>query len=225
MKNRKLFIIGFLVVATLVTGVGFAALTGSLDVSGTARFIGSGTADFEIRNAINFTKVQAGPANVVATLTNVSNNVSKTADMTVEFHDLDASVTGEDAKYSAYADFTIQYGDENVKDVLPVMNLCALEGDGSHVATVSLTNSGNVSGTFAIQAYWVDKEGNPMNDTIENSKGMQQMRAGETRIMRVVITYVEDTIDHPSDSFSANIVVTLPFHTTDNTSNSGSNPS
>ena len=38
MKNRRLIIVAFLVVAMLVTGVGYAALTGHLTVKGTATF-------------------------------------------------------------------------------------------------------------------------------------------------------------------------------------------
>lgn len=215
MKNRKLLIMSFLVAATLVVGVGFAALTGSLDVTGTAKFIGSGMADVEVRNALNFTKAQAGQ-NAVASLTSADpvTGFSKYADLTVEFHDLDGSTLGQ--SYEAYADYTITYGED--EELLPDMTLCSLDTKSSaeHKATVTITETGTAKGTFTIDAYWVTAEG------VNLGKDSQVLKAGQSVIMRVVVTYKEDTeADHPQDSFSANITVSLPFHTVDNTSGAG----
>lgn len=215
MKNRKLFIMSFLVAATLVVGVGFAALTGSLDVTGTAKFVGSGVADVEVRNALNFTKAQAGQ-NAVASLTRTDplTGFSKYADLTVEFHDLDGSTLGQ--RYDAYADYTITYGEEG--ELLPEMTLCSLDTESSaeHKATVTITETGTIQGTFTIDAYWVTADG------VNLGKESQVLTAGQSVIMRVYVTYVEDDeADHPQDSFSASITVSLPFHTVDNTSGAG----
>ena len=211
MKNRKLWIISFLVVATVVTGVGFAALTGSLDVTGSAKFIGSGMADTEVRNAINFTAVKAGDYAVAVLTDTDSNGYSKTADMTVEFHDLDGSTLG--SEYTAYADFTITYGVQG--ELLPEMTLCSLDRDSleEHKATVTMTDNGTISGDFDVEAYWVDEEGTNLG------KEKKTLTAGQSVIMRVVVTYVEDDEgDHPQDSFTSAITVFVPFHTVDNTS-------
>ncbi len=64
MKNRKLVIVAFMLVAAMVIGVGYAAATGSLTIKGTATYYNPDQTTVE--NMVKFTQATPGDADVVA---------------------------------------------------------------------------------------------------------------------------------------------------------------
>ena len=100
MKKRNLIITAFLLCATLIMGVGFAALSGTLNITGTAYFNGTAATSSDILSALKFTNAVAGD-NCTATVAN-----DHSATMDVVFNDTNGT-PGE--VFTATATYTIEY--------------------------------------------------------------------------------------------------------------------
>lgn len=139
MKNRKLWIISFLVVATVVTGVGYAAVNGYLAITGNATFVGESLVKNDIYESLKFTAARSTSGdNCIASITNP--DVGHAADMTVNFKDGNG-VSG--AKFVATAVYTITYQTNDT--TLPNISLSLPE--------VSISNDDK---GFDIDVDWVD---------------------------------------------------------------------
>lgn len=110
MKKRRLAIVAFLLSAILVIGIGYAAVTGTLNITGTAYFHGTGTSGTAINAAVKFTEdIEIDPNNdgvVTASITDQTSFLA--ADMNVTFNDA-VGAAGED--FVATVTFTIEYDD------------------------------------------------------------------------------------------------------------------
>ena len=112
MKKRNLAITAFVLCATLVMAIGFAALSGTLNITGTAYFHGTSVTSSEINSALKFTEV-SNLSNCTAT---IANNHSATLDVT--FHDTEGKVG---AVFTATATYTIAYTSDDVAAALPTV--------------------------------------------------------------------------------------------------------
>ena len=100
MKKRNLVFVAFMLCATLVMGVGFAALSGTLNITGTAYFNGTAATNSDILSSLKFTNAAAGDNCTAAVATDHS------ATMDVVFNDTEGTV-GE--VFTATATYTIAY--------------------------------------------------------------------------------------------------------------------
>lgn len=100
MKKKSLVIAAFLLCATLVMGVGFAALSGTLNITGTAYFNGTAATNSDILSSLKFTNATAGD-NCTATVAS-----DHSATMDVVFNDTDGTVG---KVFTATATYTIAY--------------------------------------------------------------------------------------------------------------------
>lgn len=104
MKNRRFAITVFLLVATLVMGIGFAAVSGQLNITGTAKYNSFTETSSDVHSAIKFTEASA-VKNCTASITDTQNGDS--ADLTVTFNDETSENDGDD--FEAVAIYTIAY--------------------------------------------------------------------------------------------------------------------
>ena len=122
MKNRRIAIVAFLLIATLVMGVGYAAITGNLTINGTAAY----TPEQVVNDAtVKFHSYQA--------VSNCSASVQdQTATMTVHFMDNDGTADTVGKVYTAQAKYTVSYtgADGSLSDVM-VQATPAVLGDPS----------------------------------------------------------------------------------------------
>ncbi len=112
MKKRNLAIAAFLLCATLVMGIGFASLSGTLNITGTAYFNGIAATSSDILSSLKFSKAEAGD-NCVATIA-----TDHSATMDVTFNDTEGTVGDV---FTATATYTIEYSSTqatNLPDVI-----------------------------------------------------------------------------------------------------------
>ena len=109
MKQRRLTIVAFLLIATLVLGVGYAAVTGNLTLNGTV--------SYSPEQLVNDATVKFSAASGTGCVASVTGN--STAIMDVSFMDNDGVADQAGTKeYTAEAIYTISYtGDENLSDL------------------------------------------------------------------------------------------------------------
>ena len=101
MKQRRLTIVAFLLIATLVLGIGYAAISGTLAIDGTATYNPNSLLE-------SMTKVYF--SHVTTTDCAVSLDAAgENATMTVAFNDLEGTDVGGTSSYTAIADFTVSY--------------------------------------------------------------------------------------------------------------------
>ena len=105
MKNRRNMIVAFLLCACLIVGVGYAALTGQLAITGNARFNGSSLLDSEIRESVKFTDKTPIKNCDLAEIKN-----DKLASMDIVFND----ANGVEATFDGSAKFEITYDTDDV---------------------------------------------------------------------------------------------------------------
>lgn len=102
MKNRRFAIVAFLLVATLVMGIGFATVTGQLNIMGTAKYNSYGETSSDVHTAVKFTDATA-IENCTAAITDTT--TGDTANMIITFNDVDAGAN----RFEASAVYTITY--------------------------------------------------------------------------------------------------------------------
>lgn len=131
MKNRRFAIVAFLLVATLVMGIGFATVTGQLNINGNAKYNSKAETDSSVHGAVKFTAA-AGDANCTAKITDTVNG--DIANMIVIFNDQNG--TGE--LFTATATYTVKYEttDMSLPDItFSVPNITNTNSDKFEVST------------------------------------------------------------------------------------------
>lgn len=134
MKKRRLTIVAFLLCATLIMGIGYAAISGTLNITGTAYFNGTSAVSSDILSAIKFTEANAGD-NCTAT---IATDHSATLDVT--FNDTEGTVGDV---FTASATYTIKY--DTTDTTLPDVTFS--------VPAPTITSAANSEG-FAISTDW-----------------------------------------------------------------------
>ena len=174
MKNRKLFIVSFLVVATLIVGVGFAAVGGVLTVDGSIEYNGQLAAQDEIKDAMKFT----GVADMVNCEATVSGHA---ATLNVVFNDTDGNINEE-----AHVTYTISYNStEELPDVY-FRSASALNAANDLLYT-TVSSESLQYGDFDISVQWLNEDGSAIADGEQPS-----MENGDTLKLHVVVTYSAD---------------------------------
>lgn len=201
MKNRKLFIISFLVVATLVTGVGFAVINGSLNVDGDVAFFGFEVIKSDVAGALTFsnaTIISSTNSNSCTASTGEQNSITgayDSATINVNFFD----ETGSMDDFECVAEYKITYGTEG--EPLPEVTLHAPTGD-----TVSVDESDTVKGVFGCTVKFKD-------DTHTETDGSVVLGAGEQVTIVVTVTYKKPTdgADVSNANYSRGVRVNLNY--------------
>lgn len=226
MKNRKLFIVSFLVVATLVVGVGFAAINGSLKIVGDAAYYGHELLQGNVAQSLSFISAEAveneqtesGEAVCLPGLgekTTINGvDVYQTATLDISFFDKDGEFSESDANrktFTATARYTVKYGTE--AEELPTIYL---QLPHVHCSTIEGAN-GNDRGIIDAEAAWVTpgQDGPAIND------GIATMKAGDSISFTVTVTYELPTEAEAADGFMesnirSTITVGLPYADTEN---------
>ena len=150
MKKRNLTITAFVLCATLVMAIGFAALSGTLNITGTAYFHGTSVTSSEINSALKFTEV-SNLSNCTAT---IANNHSATLDVT--FHDTEGTVG---AVFTATATYTIAYTSDNAAAALPTVKFS--------VPTPALSSASGSTTGWHISTDWNTEQTLAFDDTIQ----------------------------------------------------------
>ncbi len=148
MKNRRFAIVAFLLVATLVMGIGFAAVSGQLNITGSATYNSFAETSSNIHSAIKFTEATA-VQNCTASITDEQNGANS-ADLTVTFNDETSSNEGDN--FEAVAIYTIAY-ESNDTTLSDVAFLTADELNGTGNTYISCDND-----NFTVTCEWVDNK-------------------------------------------------------------------
>ena len=156
MKNRKLFIVSFLVVATLIVGVGFAALNGDLVLNGNAAFYGSSFIQTQdLAQHLKVSVVSEGDRAVVSVHQNTLGY----------YHDiqLNVDILDTDAEAKTYEDHTVlavSYENaENPNATLPAVTLSSLAASATIVGD-------EARGRLAFTATLKDEDGNELGENV-----------------------------------------------------------
>jgi len=196
MKNRKLFIVSFLVVATLVVGVGFAAINGTLNVTGDAAFFGFDQIKGDVAEALAFTHAEIltqDADSCTATVGETVNGLTHSATLDVNFFD----TTGSMDNFEVQARYTISYGTEGA--ALPDITLSSVAADTFAV------NQSDVNGTFDCVAVWEDAN--------ENPEAFRTLKPGDSVNVIVTVTYEKDPADTGVNdaNYTMGVRVAIPY--------------
>ena len=186
MKNRRIAIASFLVVAILVMGIGFAAITGTLNIAGTAKYQNSGEIKSDVHTAVKF-KSATGVQNCTATITDT---LGDAANMSVTFIDQ----TTEPETFYAIAEYVIMYGEgENTDNLAPVM----FEDYGADDIT-------NNNADFGLSVKWLDEEDNEIADITT-----YELEFGHTVTLEVTVSYT--STDSQGTNATGGFNISLPY--------------
>lgn len=118
MKKRRIAIVAFMLATVLTLGVGYAAVSGVLNITGTGTFRGNNLAQNEILKAIKLTNPTPDDYATATITTDAVTGEQHTAVINVNFND----TTGEAKTYVSVTTITIDYstatGAENYPDVV-----------------------------------------------------------------------------------------------------------
>ena len=148
MKKRNLVIAAFILTATLLMGIGFAALNGTLNITGTAYFYGTAATNSDILTSLKF----ANPTNLENCTATIATNHSATMD--VVFNDTNG-VVGEE--FTATATFDVVYDSDTI-DVLPDIEFS--------VPNPTIVSASGAQG-FSIDTDWDAPQNLSLGDTIQ----------------------------------------------------------
>ena len=200
------FIVSFLVVATLVVGVGFAQLTGNMVVSGRATFMGKTFTQSTVLQSLKFIAKEEENC-TVDLVTDPSTNSTQNSTMTVDFHD----VTGSTNRFEATAVLTIQYGEEGAS--LPPLTLGSIDNR----STVVPDGDAATKGQFTITSEWVT---GTTGSWTGNGNGQLNLEAGDIVFMRVTVVYEKPYDEEEGEyknvdslSCDASIHIVMPWAT------------
>lgn len=194
MKNRKLLIVSFLLAATLIMGVGYANLSGSLSITGDATFIGVEMLEDNVPLALQF--VDAGP---VAGFEDVcsaevleanAEGWKHVASIDVNFYD-----DGRDEPFKAQAEFVIQYGESTAN--LPTITLGQLAASIDPTEGTDWTDKGEFDCTIE----WKDGGGD----------AEKEINAGDQVSVIVTVTYDKQGDDVANSEVSGTVNVGIPY--------------
>ena len=136
MKKRRIAIVAFLLCATLVLGIGYAALSDQLNITGTATYRPTSVVNDRVDAAIKFTNAVADAKYCTA-----ANFSGDAADMTVLINDINDGTT----KFEAVATFTVTYDSTDktypAVKLNPISKITAGVGDASLVPGYSISTS------------------------------------------------------------------------------------
>ena len=127
MKNRKIVITAFLLFATLLMGVGYAAISGDMLIQGSVEFLGFDNTQTSVKQAIKFTDDITTSVNDSNSKVTATRSSDHGATMDVVFQDTSSSDT--DA-FTASATYTIEYDtdDADLPKVTLAVSACLLNG-------------------------------------------------------------------------------------------------
>ena len=192
MKNRRLAIVSFLLIAVLVMGVGFAALVDTLNVTGSATFRPAAVVETDVDAAIYFTQAEADGDYCISA--SIKTSDPDEATMTVYFND-----AGEvDRTYTATATFTVVYQPQEENAHLPAVQM-------AYEASALVPGTANLAPGFEVT---VEHE-----HVGEQQKVEGMFSPGETMLVTVIVTCNADAIDNTSSESMANITVALKYST------------
>lgn len=184
MKKRRIVIVAFMLATVLVLGVGYAAVSGVLDIRGTGTFMGKNLAQNEILEAVKFTAAE-GDDECTAKI--IEDGVGRTAKMDVGFNDTTATAQ----TFSASAKFTVTYASEDASAIFPDVKLT--------LPTPTITPALAGDTNWAISVDWA---------------GDQTLALGESVDIIVTVTYeLTDPTAVQDSELTANISVAIPFAT------------
>ena len=189
MKNRKLFITSFLLVATLIVGVGFANIAGNMTITGNAAFYGHELIEDTTLSALHFSAVESSDNCKVELVTN---NLGLTHDATmyVNFYATDEVTT----EFTATATFTITYGTPGA--ALPDIQLGTL--------AASAAPDAGIQGEFTCTSVWTDGGGT----------AAKTLTPGQSVQVTVTVKYTKpNNAEVHNQSFDATIHATIPYTT------------
>ena len=190
MKNRRIAIASFLLIAVLVMGIGFAALVDTLNITGTATFRPAAVVETDVDAAIYFT--QATPDENYCVSATIKADPDE-AGMTVVFND-----AGEtDRTYTASASFLVVYQPTTENAHLPAVKLDA-------VASAIVPGT-----TDAAPGFTVSVAHEHIGEVAE--EGM--FSPGESMLVTVTVTLDATKITNTSSNSAANISVALNYST------------
>ncbi len=186
MKKRRLVIVAFMLATVLTLGVGYAAVNGSLGITGRVEFQGKALTEPEVINSVKFVKEGTGAPTVTDEgLCTATVSSDHAADMSVTFTDPNG-VVGE--QFTVSATFTILYDSTNT--ALPDVTLTpsAIEQTGV-----------NANQGFTVTTDWI---------------GSKTLKVGESTTMTVTVTYTnQDPV--VEGTASAGFNVPIPFVSVD----------
>ena len=196
MKNRKRIIVAFLCVAMLVVGVGYATITDTLTISGTAEYRGAGYLDSAINEAVHFDN---GTALLNSSVIVDTENKTDNATMNVLIQD---ATSAANSTLYALASFEIHYDSDT-----GLTNLPAIEFDATNISASIPDMISNISGEtgdgFAIDWGW--------SHTLDAENGTATVSNQETKTISCggsETFYVLVTFTQPDTAFTSNIVAT-----------------
>ncbi len=102
MRNRKTIITAFVLLACLLIGVGYAAVTGTLNITGATTFYSYGETSGTVHSAVKFKSAEVLEAYKEVASTSLTGD--DTADLTIVFTD-----TNETTEYVAVAKYNVVY--------------------------------------------------------------------------------------------------------------------
>ena len=105
MKKRRLTIIAFLLCATLLMGIGYAAVSTTLNISGRAIFSPQNVVESEVASAIKFKADSAAALNDYCTSATISGDDTATIAVVINSEDDVIPTEG----YTAKATYTVEY--------------------------------------------------------------------------------------------------------------------
>lgn len=195
MKKRRLIITAFILCASLVIGIGYATLTGTLDIDGTATFKGKDALGEQV--VVGFTSSKTG-----TNCTDASIDTSDTtkANITVVFND----TLGNAYEFTGNATYKISY--DVADDTLPSVMLNA--------PTATVTAGTANKGEFTITATYSPDLGGT-GGSVDLSTNTVVLKPGQTVDVVVAVKYdnSKDNIEVETDEVEATIAVDFSYST------------
>lgn len=190
MKNRRLAIASFILIAVLMMGIGFAALVDTLNITGTATFRPAAVVETDVDAAIYFT--EATPDENYCVSATIKTDPDE-AGMTVVFND-----AGETNRtYEAVAKFIVIYQPTDTNAHLPAVKLEA-------VASAITPGTAELAPGFNVT---VDHE--HIGEVAEEG----YFSPGESMEITVTVTCDATQITNTSSNSAASISVALNYST------------
>ena len=189
MKKRRTLIIALLLVAALCLGIGYAAQSGYVEVSGNVS---------NTPHPVKLVFVENGSSLKDSKVT-VVNNSERVASTNNELIVVDntSTATFDISDLSHQDDYAILYlrvKNTNEYDV-------ALESDPDKAGNLVITKNANADGTtpddfFTVEAEWITEDGDVENLTLAE---------GETKTLKVTIKMIDSTGDNVSGSYKLQV--------------------
>lgn len=165
MKKRRFAIVAFLLCATLIMGIGYAAVNGMLMIGGKVTYNPLGVVEDNVDAAVKFTAAEADT--LVPNCTAEATFTGDNATLNVVFNN-----TGDGASYEAIATYTVKYDTEDM--TYPKVSV-----------TVTDQNAYNYGSTgWDVDVYF----GTPGTNTVE-------LVPGQEAVVTVVVTNDGTAVD------------------------------